>query len=84
MSHELTEDLEDLRRTVEAFAHDVVAPVIGGHYERHEFPYELVREMGRMGLFGLPFGEDHGGMGGDSRRCAWPSRSWPGSTQSSR
>ncbi len=65
MSHELTEDLEDLRRTVEAFAHDVVAPVIGGHYERHEFPYELVREMGRMGLFGLPFGEDHGGMGGD-------------------
>jgi short/branched chain acyl-CoA dehydrogenase len=62
---ELTEDLEDLRRTVEAFAHDVVAPVIGDHYEKHEFPYELVAEMGRMGLFGLPFDEQYGGMGGD-------------------
>ncbi|HET8970180.1 MAG TPA: acyl-CoA dehydrogenase family protein [Candidatus Nanopelagicales bacterium] len=65
MTLELTEDLEDLRRTVEAFAHDVVAPVIGDHYEKHEFPYELVAEMGRMGLFGLPFDEQYGGMGGD-------------------
>src|SRR6478609_5262625 len=54
-----------LRRTVEEFAHDVVAPKIGDFYERHEFPYEIVREMGRMGLFGLPFPEEYGGMGGD-------------------
>lgn len=65
MGLELSEELEALRRTVEAFAHDVVAPVIGDFYERHEFPYELVAEMGRMGLFGLPFAEEHGGMGGD-------------------
>ena len=62
---ELSEELEELRRTVEAFAHDVVAPVIGDYYERHEFPYDLVAEMGRMGLFGLPFPEEYGGMGGD-------------------
>jgi short/branched chain acyl-CoA dehydrogenase len=43
----------------------VVAPKIGDFYERHEFPYEIVREMGRMGLFGLPFPEEYGGMGGD-------------------
>ncbi|HEX2774910.1 MAG TPA: acyl-CoA dehydrogenase family protein, partial [Micromonosporaceae bacterium] len=49
----------------EEFAHDVVAPKIGDYYERHEFPYEIVREMGRMGLFGLPFPEEYGGMGGD-------------------
>jgi len=65
MDHRLSPELEELRRTVEEFAHDVVAPKIGDFYERHEFPYEIVREMGRMGLFGLPFPEEHGGMGGD-------------------
>ncbi|MFF4210973.1 acyl-CoA dehydrogenase family protein [Streptomyces sp. NPDC001796] len=65
MDHHLTPELEELRRTVEEFAHDVVAPKIGDFYERHEFPYEIVREMGRMGLFGLPFPEEYGGMGGD-------------------
>ena len=61
----LSAEHEELRRTVEEFAHDVVAPKIGDFYERHEFPYEIVREMGRMGLFGLPFPEEYGGMGGD-------------------
>lgn len=42
-----------------------MAPKIGEFYEHHEFPYEIVREMGRMGLFGLPFPEEYGGMGGD-------------------
>ena len=65
MDFRLSPELEELRRTVEEFAHDVVAPKIGDFYERHEFPYEIVREMGRMGLFGLPFPEEYGGMGGD-------------------
>ncbi|MFI0260063.1 acyl-CoA dehydrogenase family protein [Streptomyces sp. NPDC017056] len=65
LDHRLSPELEELRRTVEAFAHDVVAPKIGEFYEHHEFPYEIVREMGRMGLFGLPFPEEYGGMGGD-------------------
>ncbi|MEW2527273.1 acyl-CoA dehydrogenase family protein [Streptomyces sp. NPDC047071] len=65
MDHHLSSEHEELRRTVEAFANDVVAPKIGDYYERHEFPYEIVREMGRMGLFGLPFPEEYGGMGGD-------------------
>jgi short/branched chain acyl-CoA dehydrogenase len=65
LDHRLSEEHEELRRTVAEFAHDVVAPKIGDFYERHEFPYEIVREMGRMGLFGLPFPEEYGGMGGD-------------------
>ncbi|MFJ2867210.1 acyl-CoA dehydrogenase family protein [Kitasatospora sp. NPDC087314] len=63
--HRLSSEYEDLRRTVAEFAQDVVAPKIGGFYEREEFPYEIVGEMGRMGLFGLPFPEEYGGMGGD-------------------
>src|SRR5580698_11471297 len=61
----LNEEHEALRSTVEEFARDVVEPVIGGHYERGEFPYEIVARMGKLGLFGLPFPEEYGGMGGD-------------------
>jgi alkylation response protein AidB-like acyl-CoA dehydrogenase len=65
LDHRLSPEHEELRRTVEAFARDVIAPRIGEHYENHTFPYEIIREMGRMGLFGLPFPEEYGGMGGD-------------------
>ena len=61
----LNEEQEALRGTVEDFARQVVAPVIGGYYERGEFPYEIVARMAKLGLFGLPFPEDYGGMGGD-------------------
>ncbi|MDQ4021045.1 MAG: acyl-CoA dehydrogenase family protein [Actinomycetota bacterium] len=62
---ELSEEHAALRATVEEFAHKEVAPVIGELYQRGEFPYELVAKMGAMGLFGLPFPEEYGGMGGD-------------------
>jgi short/branched chain acyl-CoA dehydrogenase len=65
IDHRLSDEHEELRATVEEFAQDVIAPKIGEFYEQEEFPYEIVREMGRMGLFGLPFPEEYGGMGGD-------------------
>ncbi len=61
----LTEEQSQLRKTVEAFAREVVAPVAAHHDETKTFPYDVVRQMGEMGLFGLPFPEEHGGMGGD-------------------
>jgi short-chain 2-methylacyl-CoA dehydrogenase len=65
ISYRLGEEHEALRLTVAEFARDVVAPVIGGFYERGEFPYEIIARMGKLGLFGLPFPEEYGGMGGD-------------------
>jgi short-chain 2-methylacyl-CoA dehydrogenase len=61
----LNEEQEALRSSVEDFAREVIAPVIGDLYERGEFPYDIVSRMGKMGLFGLPFPEEYGGMGGD-------------------
>jgi alkylation response protein AidB-like acyl-CoA dehydrogenase len=61
----LEKDQQALRETVAEFARTVVAPVIGGYYERGEFPYDIVAGMAQMGLFGLPFPEEYGGMGGD-------------------
>ncbi|MFI6782373.1 acyl-CoA dehydrogenase family protein [Micromonospora sp. NPDC050276] len=65
MDFRLTDEQAALRESVREFAREVVAPVIAEHYEHHTFPYEVIRQMGKMGLFGLPFGEEHGGMGGD-------------------
>ncbi|MDY7088113.1 MAG: acyl-CoA dehydrogenase family protein [Actinomycetota bacterium] len=62
---QLDEEQEALRVTVRDFAREQVAPVIAEHYEHKTFPYEVIRQMGKMGLFGLPFPEEFGGMGGD-------------------
>lgn len=61
----LPKEYQDLRNTVAEFARTVVAPVSAKHDEEHSFPYEVVAKMGEMGLFGLPFPEEYGGMGGD-------------------
>ncbi len=65
ISYQLSDEHEELRKTVAEFARAQVAPVIGGFYQRGEFPYPIVAEMGKLGLFGLPFPEEYGGMGGD-------------------
>jgi short-chain 2-methylacyl-CoA dehydrogenase len=61
----LSDEYEALRQAVREFAVEAVAPVIGDFYERHAFPYDLIRQMGKMGLFGLPFPTEYGGEGGD-------------------
>jgi alkylation response protein AidB-like acyl-CoA dehydrogenase len=65
MDYRLDDEHEALRKTVQEFARDVVAPQAAQLDEAEEFPYGIVRQMGDMGLFGLPFPEEYGGMGGD-------------------
>lgn len=61
----LSPEHEELRRSVEQFANEVVDPVAAKHDKEHSFPYDVVKQMGQMGLFGLPISEEYGGMGGD-------------------
>jgi short/branched chain acyl-CoA dehydrogenase len=63
--YELGEEYQDLVDTVREFADEVIAPVSAKHDEEHSFPYDVVKQMAEMGLFGLPFEEEYGGMGGD-------------------
>jgi short-chain 2-methylacyl-CoA dehydrogenase len=65
VTDDLTAEYDELRKTVADFAQQVVAPVSAKHDAEHSFPYDVVRQMGEMGLFGLPFPEEYGGMGGD-------------------
>jgi short/branched chain acyl-CoA dehydrogenase len=65
MDHRLSDEHEAFRKTVEDFARTVVAPRAEEYDRSEEFPYDVVRQMGELGLFGIPFPEEYGGMGGD-------------------
>ncbi len=64
LDYRLDDESQALQTMVREFACEVVAPQIGDFYEREEFPYEIVKQMGELGLFGLPFPEEYGGSGG--------------------
>lgn len=63
MDLHLTEEQEALRRSVREFAEREVAPVVAMHDDAGTFPHELVPKMADMGLFGILFPEELGGLG---------------------
>ncbi len=65
MDFDLTGEQEEFRRAVGEFARDVIAPAVEEFDREERFPLEIVRQMGELGLFGLPFPERFGGLGGD-------------------
>ena len=65
MSLELTEDEVELAAMVRDFADTVVAPQSYEADRTHTLSMDVVRQMGDLGLFGLPFPEEYGGQGGD-------------------
>ncbi len=66
MDFDLPDDHELLRRTVRDFAENEVAPVAEELDRTKAFPYAIVRQLGDLGLMGIPFPEQYGGGGGDS------------------
>jgi short/branched chain acyl-CoA dehydrogenase len=62
---DLTQEQRDFQRAVRGFAQDVVAPAAAELDRREEFPLEIVAKMGELGMFGLPFPEEYGGLGAD-------------------
>ncbi len=65
MNFDLSEEQAAVRELSRDFAREVVAPAAAELDREHRFPTEIVRQMGELGLFGLPFPEEHGGAGGD-------------------
>ena len=59
----LTEDQEALRKVVRAFAAKEILPHVMEWDEKSEFPHEIVKQMGEMGLMGVIFPEELGGAG---------------------
>jgi alkylation response protein AidB-like acyl-CoA dehydrogenase len=59
----LTEDQEMLRATVRDFAENEIGPRVLELDEKQEFPLEIMRKAGELGLMGILFPEEYGGAG---------------------
>ncbi|MFZ0690608.1 MAG: acyl-CoA dehydrogenase [Acidobacteriaceae bacterium] len=59
----LTEDQEALRREIRDFAAREIAPNVLRWDEASEFPHDVVRQLGHMGLLGVIFPPEYGGAG---------------------
>ena len=59
----LTEEQEQLRKEVRAFAEREVGPHVAEWDEKSEFPHAVVKKLGEMGLLGVIFPETLGGAG---------------------
>ncbi|MBA2173988.1 acyl-CoA dehydrogenase [Halobacillus locisalis] len=66
MNFELTKEQEMTRKMVQDFARDVIQPRAIDIDRNAEFPEDIFKEMGKLGLLGIPFPEEYGGSGGDT------------------
>lgn len=61
-----TDEHEMLRSMVQDFAKNEVEPLARELDEKGEFPRDLVKQMGELGLLGIPVPEKYGGAGMDT------------------
>ncbi|MEK3807922.1 acyl-CoA dehydrogenase family protein [Metabacillus sp. SLBN-84] len=70
MNFELSQEQRMIQKTIREFSEEVVEP---GAYERDktkQFPAEIFKQLGDMGILGLPFSEEYGGSGADTTSFA--------------
>ena len=63
MDFSLTDEQQQLRRTVRAFAEAEIAPHVMEWDEPSQFPSELIPKLGELGFLGVIFPEKYGGAG---------------------
>jgi len=66
LNFDLTQEQQLVRDTVREFAVSRIAPVAAELDREHRFPYDLVAELGELGLMGMTVPEDYGGAGADT------------------
>ena len=65
MDFDLSEEHEAFRKVVRDFAEHEIAPHAERWDREYAFPLDVVRSMGALGLFGLPFPARYGGSDAD-------------------
>ncbi|QDR81834.1 acyl-CoA dehydrogenase [Sporomusa termitida] len=65
MNFVLTQEQTDIRKMVREFAEKSVAPTAAERDEKEYFPREIFDQMGKLGILGIPYPEEYGGVGSD-------------------
>jgi len=63
LAFDLTDDQRALRDTVREFAESEIAPHAAEWDKNHIFPTDVIRKLGELGVMGIPFPEEYGGLG---------------------
>ena len=65
LSYAFTEEQDDLRQMVREFAKAEVEPLVEEAERNEKFPVEIMPKLGELGLLGIVFPEEYGGIGAD-------------------
>ncbi|HIJ20833.1 MAG TPA: acyl-CoA dehydrogenase [Deltaproteobacteria bacterium] len=65
MDLDLTDEHKMIRDMARDFADEVIAPRAEDMERTGEYPYDIIAQMGELGMMGIPFSEEYGGSGGD-------------------
>lgn len=66
MNFDLTSEQAMIKRTIREFAEEEVAPGAMERDKTKQFPTEIFKKLGDLGMLGLPFPEEFGGAGADT------------------
>jgi butyryl-CoA dehydrogenase len=66
MNFELTKEQQMIQKMVREFAQNVIRPKAIEIDVEAKFPADTFKQMGELGLLGIPFPETYGGAGGDT------------------
>ncbi len=65
MNFQLSEEHEMIRKMVRDFAKNEVEPTAAERDEEERFDMDIFKKMADLGLTGIPFPEEYGGIGSD-------------------
>ncbi len=65
MDFQLTEEHLLIKKMVRDFAEKEIAPRAEDIDATDQFPADIFKRMGELGILGIPFAESYGGSGGD-------------------